>query len=285
MFGFSAVHEGARRLLVFPLAFFVICAAINSRAAALHAGELTVGGTGAALGTMRLLLDAYTKSHPKMSVKVPPSLGSSGGIKAVLAGAIILAVSSRPPRKKERAAGAIATMYATTAIVPVVGPGNPLTGITSSELLALYQGKPMYWADGTNVRLVLRRKGEIDVKILKQHIPEIGMALDRLRVNPAIPVVFSDQENAAAIERMSGGFGFVALSLLRSEKRRLKAIALDGVAADPKTIADGSYPLRKPFYFVVKGKPGPQVRDFIAFVRSPRGADLLRRTGHAPALD
>ncbi len=52
------------------------------------ATTLKIGGTGAALGTMRILADAFTRKNPDISVEVPGSLDSSGGIKAVIAGAL-----------------------------------------------------------------------------------------------------------------------------------------------------------------------------------------------------
>ena len=269
--------QTTRALALLPLALIMIAGAGEVRAK-----EIEIGGTGAELGTMRLLLRAYTKSNPDVSGQVLPSLGSSGGIKAVLSGAIELAVSARPPKDKERAAGATAVKYATTAIVPAVSGTNPSAGLSSGDILALYRGERESWADGTSVRLVLRPKSETDTKLLNRYIPEIEEAAERLRSNPAIPVAYTDQENADVIERMSGGFGLVALSLIRSEARPLKALVLDGVAANESTIADGTYPLRKSFYFVTKGEPGPLVRGFIAFVQSAEGRAILSQTGHAP---
>ena len=65
------------------LAFFA-----GSSTAAAQAQELKVGGTGAALGTMQLLVQAYAKADPDARITVLPSMGSGGGIKALLGGAI-----------------------------------------------------------------------------------------------------------------------------------------------------------------------------------------------------
>ena len=39
---------------------------MTSGANGVRANEIEIGGTGAALGTMRLLLDAYSESHPEV---------------------------------------------------------------------------------------------------------------------------------------------------------------------------------------------------------------------------
>ena len=49
------------------------------------AETLKIGGTGAALATMKLLGAAAERSHPGTRVEVLPSLGGAGGIMAVFA--------------------------------------------------------------------------------------------------------------------------------------------------------------------------------------------------------
>ncbi len=66
------------------------------------AATLKIGGTGAALGTMRILADQFVRKRPDISVVIPDSLGSGGGIKAVLAGALDIALSSRQLKPKEQ---------------------------------------------------------------------------------------------------------------------------------------------------------------------------------------
>ena len=83
------------------------------------AATLKIGGTGAALGTMRILADELVRLRPDISVEIPNNLGSVGGIKAVLAGALDIALSSRQLKPKERDKGARATHYATTPFVLV----------------------------------------------------------------------------------------------------------------------------------------------------------------------
>ena len=63
-------------------------------ASAGQAETLKIGGTGGDLGTMRLLGKAFAERNPGVTVTVLPSLGSGGGIKAVLAGAIDIGLSA-----------------------------------------------------------------------------------------------------------------------------------------------------------------------------------------------
>jgi phosphate transport system substrate-binding protein len=79
--------------------------------------NLRVGGTGTTLGTMRLLGAAFEKANATVSVTVLSSLGSTGGIRAAIAGAIDIGVSARPLAEAERGQGAGAIEYGRTPLV------------------------------------------------------------------------------------------------------------------------------------------------------------------------
>ena len=115
-----------------------------------------IGGTGSGLPAMRLLATAYSKTHPDVSIKVVPSLGSGGGIAALAKGALDLAISARPLKDTELSLGARAVEYARTPLVFAVHKDVPKTNLTSDEVLAIYAGKTRTWSDGTRIRLILR---------------------------------------------------------------------------------------------------------------------------------
>ena len=245
-----------------------------------QAAQLTLGGTGADLGTMRVLGEAFEKANPGTTVEVLPSLGSSGGIKAILAGAIDLALTARPLKDKERAWGVKEFAYAKTAVVLATSAGNAQSNVTNDELVEIFAGTRTAWPDGTPIYLVLRRPHDSETRILKAHIPGIDAAFAKAQKRPGIPVAYTVQDAADLIQSRRGGLGTSSLSVIIAEKRPLKGLSLNGVAPTLETLADGSYPMAKTFYFVTKPEPNNLVRKFVAFVRSDEGADILRRMGH-----
>ena len=242
--------------------------------------KLLLGGTGGDLATMRILASAYERSHPGTVVKVLPSLGSGGGIKAVLAGAINLSISSRPVKKKEHAKGASSRPYARTALVFAVPENAPYRKITTSEASDIFAGKQSLWPDGKPVQLVLRPPSDGDFRILASTIKGMDKALAKAGKLKHLPIGISDQDNVGIIEKHGYGLGVTSLSLILAEKRSLRPLTLNGVIASVETIAAGTYPIIKTFHLVTGPRVSALASDFIAFINSPEGIGILRQTGH-----
>jgi phosphate transport system substrate-binding protein len=264
-----------RRLWLAAWAFFALSATAGAQAQ-----EIKIGGTGAALGTMQLLVQAYAKTHPETKFSVLPSMGSGGGIKAVLAGAIQLGVSSRPLGESESGAGAVAVEYASTPLVFATATASKVAGLTSQNLVDFYAGKDEAWPDGTKVRLMLRPIGDSDSETIKTLSPSMRAAVSAAEQRKGMAFTVTDQEAATAIEKVPGALGPTTLALLQSEKRALKALALDGVVPSAQTLANGSYPLHKQLLIVTGPKTPPEAHAFAAFVLSVAGRQVLQQTGH-----
>jgi phosphate transport system substrate-binding protein len=259
------------------LAAALVCALVAVRA---QAEEIRIGGTGAAMGTMQVLADAYAKRDPAAKITLLPSVGSGGGIKAVLAGVIQIAVSARPVNEAEAKAGAVDVEYGRTPFVFATSPGTRATGLTTENLIDIYAGALDQWPDGTKIRLVMRPAGDSDSEMIRGMSPAMREAVTKAEQRKGVVFSVTDHEAADSLELIPGALGPSTLALMRSEKRRLKALALNGVTPDVKTIADGSYPLQKQLRIVTSPKTSAEAHAFVAFVRSSTGQEILRQCGY-----
>lgn len=261
------------------IASALACAAAASPAVA---QSLKVGGTGSALGTMQALADAYRKKDPSFEMTVVPNLGSGGGIKAAIAGALDFAVVSRALKADEAAAGLVALEYGRTPFVVVTNkPG--VTDMTVAQLAEVVAGRASQWKDGSPVRLVLRPTSDNDHTLLSNFSPEMKQALVAAHAREGMVIGITDQDSANEAERLPGSLGTSSLALLLSENRKLQPIAINGVKPTIQALAQGSYPYVKQMYIVTKGKPAAPVQRFVDFALSAEGRELLARLGHVPA--
>ena len=251
-----------------------------SVAAAFAAETIRIGGTGGALGTMRALGEAYKKDHPKVDVVIVPGLGSGGGSKALMGGALDVAVTARPWKGAEKLDGAEARLYGWSPFVIAVTSKNPAANLTIQDILDIYSGKKTSWPDGQRLRLILRPFTDSDTEMLLNIGPDMEQAVRSAHQREGMKIAITDEENADVIQSTPGAVGTSMLSLIVSEKRPLKALSIKGVVPSVTTIADGSYPWFKSFYVVTKADSSPSSRSFAEFVLSARSRQILSTLGH-----
>ena len=264
-----------------PFSLFLLLFSVSEVSLAKAAdGFLKIGGTGSALGGMHMVAEAFKAQYPNIKITVLPSLGSGGGIKALTAGAIDLALSARPLKEKEQAPEINAIPYSSTAIVFAGTLETTSQNLTAQQVVDIYSTGNSSPLSGKRVRLVLRPEKETDNTLLLKYIPGMDEALLKARSVPGIPIAITDQDTATELESLKNSLGTIALSLIRSEKRSLSVFSLDGVSATPETIRSGAYPMTKTFYLVTKPHTSPITDQFIAFLKSEEGARILNENGH-----
>ena len=242
--------------------------------------EIKIGGTGNALGTVQMLAHEFSRKFPDTRVTVLSSLGSRGAIKAVPKGAMNIGVVSRPLTDEESASGLQAVEYARTPTVLAVSAKSGISSITREQIADIYAGRLTRWRDGTAIRPVLRQPGDDNTVQLRMLSPAIAAAVDRAATLPGLAFATTDQEAADMIESIPGAVGVTTIALLRSEKRDLIPLRLDGIEPNEKNCISGVYPIMKRFFFITDKTPTPGSRKFLQYVNSPEGRDVLMRTGH-----
>jgi phosphate transport system substrate-binding protein len=69
---------------------------------------------------------------------------------------------------------------------------------------------------------------------------------------------------------------------MQTEKPNLHFLTIDGVAPTLENFERGAYPYLKDFYFILPARRTASLERFVAFLRSPEGAQLLREAGSLP---
>lgn len=263
---------------LYQLTLLVLMVAVSPIGA--MADSLKIGGSGADLGTMRQLGESYSRINPGTKVSVLPSMGSGGGINAVLDGAVDLAITTRPLKPEEHARGARERLYAITALVFIIAKNYGLESLDQKQVISIYDGRFRNWPNGLAVKPILRPRTDSDTAILRSAIPGMDDALAKAHQRRGIPVATTDQDSIEMISSLPGAIGTSTLALILGENRSVKVLKLGGVTATPASIKDGSYHLTKNMFFVTGSDPKPRVKDFLSFVFSKKGRAIMKKTGH-----
>ncbi len=158
-----------------------LLASLGGWSSAEGAGTVTlrIGSTSGALGSTKLLADAFMRSHPEIENEVLPSIGSGGGIRALRAGAIDIALSSRSRMAKEHSGddgGIIEVGYAETPLTFATALQASVNNITPPEAAATYTQQIRTWPNGQPGQPILRPQSESDIPILRGLSKEMDRA-------------------------------------------------------------------------------------------------------------
>jgi len=246
--------------------------------------QLRIGGTGMALATMRQIAGAFTAGRTDIAIDILPSLGTGGGLAALAAGAIDLALAARALTEAERATGLRDAAYARTPVAFVTHPSNSLAAITTTQIADVLTGTMTTWPDGTPVRLVRREPSDADWKMLRGISPEMDRAVDVALRRPGLLTVATDQDNANLLERLHGSFGAISIGQLRAEDRHLTLFDLDGAPPTIDALISGRYKLARTLWAAWRQPPGPELAAFLTFLQGPQASDILTRLGHVPSV-
>jgi len=245
----------------------------------LAAETVRINGSGSALNMLKPMVAAYLKSNRNVRIEIEKPLGSSGAIKALLAGALDVVASSRAPKPEEAAQGAQLREFGRTPLAIVTEKSVNKLNISTKELEDIYTGSNSKWQNGETIRLVVRPREDMDTVILRGLSPGMNNAVNASLVRPGMLVAVTDLDAYTTISKTPGALGASGLTSIITEKLPLNKLTLNGVAPTPTNLANGSYPLYKSIDFVINSRTTPEAQKFINFVYSPQGRAIASKAG------
>jgi len=265
---------------------FVIClsVAISLGSASVRAETLRIGGTGAGHKLMKQIGKAFAKTRDGITVVVPESLGSSGGIRALLAGALDIAISSRPPKPEERMSGATARAFAKTPLIFVTSRSDSRVNLTRAQIVSIFGLKTVVWPDNSRIRVVLRPPSETDIRILLAAFDGMKQAMTRAWAQGGIPIAMTDQENLKIAEKLPNSLAITSLSTDFRKNRKLQMVRFEGMMPSVESLRAGRYPLSKTLYMVTLPNASTTVLDFLRFLAAPEARAIILRGGAIPLI-
>ena len=108
-------------------------------------GTITVGGSSSVTPVMEKLAEAYQAVNPNATIEVQQS-DSTTGMTSTIDGTYDIGMASRELNEDELAS-LTPTVIAMDGIAVIVNPENPLTDITSEQIMQIYTGEITDWSE------------------------------------------------------------------------------------------------------------------------------------------
>jgi phosphate transport system substrate-binding protein len=98
-----------------------------------------------------------------------------------------------------------------------------------------------------------------------------------------VEYVNSNPASQKTVQKTEGAIAYVGLGFIDG----VKALEINGVKPDKKTIASGLYPVSRPLYMFTKGYPklGSLVHKFVTFHLTEKGQEVVEKQGFVPITE
>ena len=304
MFGMKWPHWLNGRCWLLVIGLLILLAGCrpsdSSGAAAGGGGNLTIQNKGSdtlvniALGWA----EAYQPIKPEVIVAVTGG-GSGTGIAALINGTVDIANASRAMKDGEieeaRANGfdPIEHVVAIDALAVIVHPDNPVSKLTIQQMADMYAGRITNWQEvgGLDEPIVLLSRETNSgthvyflEEVVRQGDKENGdiFAPQTLLMPSSVGITSELRRNPNAIGY--DGLGYV-------DPAHEKVIAVARGAGEPfvmptvATASSGEYPLSRNLFMYTAGEPEGIIADYLGWIMSPPGQEIVTRLGFVPLLD
>ncbi|MCL2487697.1 MAG: phosphate ABC transporter substrate-binding protein [Oscillospiraceae bacterium] len=230
------------------------------------------------------LAEIYAHIHPDREIDVQGG-GSGVGIAAVESGIADIGMSSRALKEEEKEFIGWEKEIAKDGLAIIVHPDNPVSDLTLEEIRGIYTMEVTNWSqlpggDDAPIHIITREEGSGTRSAFEELVMGKGVWITQKAMvqssNGAVRQIVSGDKNA---------IGFISLGLVEIGEKPVKALALNGVAATRENIENGSYELSRPFLFVALTEPDGPAKQFVEYVLSPEGQQILIAEGFIRGAD
>jgi phosphate transport system substrate-binding protein len=233
-----------------------------------------IAGSGSNIPVTQALCNAY-QEKTGIDIQIPPSIGTSGAIKALQANDIDIGLISRPLKDSEKEAGIKQKEYAEIGIVFGVNPSVPDDNLTSEDLINIYMGTKNKWSNGESIIVFIREGGDSSNKVLEEKIPGFSDVLKESLDSLRWEIMYTDQESSDAIRNTNYSIGVTDTTAVSAYSQSIKPLKFNGIEPTTENILNGSYSLYKKLYFAYKEPLSEQSEKFLEFVFSEEGRKII----------
>ncbi len=265
----------------------------NGEEAAPEPASITLGGSDSEVNVVARLAEEYMNDNPHVSIAVTGG-GSGVGISSLIDGDIDVANSSRPMKDTEEDAlrdnhgkEPYAVRFAVDGVAVLVNDVNPVEELTVDQVGAIYRGEITNWSEvgGDDREITLYgRQSTSGTYVFFMELVVQGEYSERKR-NMA-----GTSEIVEAVIGDIGGIGYAAIGYADESGVKALDIAADegSEAYDPtvlENVTSGNYPLTRPLYQYMAGKPEGALLDYLLFEVSDAGQRIVLEEGFYPITE
>ena len=231
------------------------------------------------------LFAEYQKDHPRI-VFDHEFKGTTYGLGALMAGRCDIAAASRPVSEndlalaKDRNVEFNDHVIGSYSVAVIVNAGSPVADLTQDQVRDIFTGAIQNWnaVGGPDAPIHLYVRDPISGTYLG--FRELAMENKPYALN--LKPFTSYPDIVQAVARDPNGIGYATVELA-VKGGGVKGVSIGGVAPTLAAVEHGQYPYARILrLYTDKAKEPPTVQEFVQFVQSPSGQQILDQMGYVP---
>ncbi|UZP69207.1 phosphate ABC transporter substrate-binding protein [Desulfovibrio mangrovi] len=240
-------------------------------------GTVDIAGGTAHIPVMKEAAKRIMTANPEVRISIAGG-GSGVGVQQVGEGLVHIGNTGRGLSSEEVAKyGLVSFAFAIDGVAVVINPANGIDALTAAQVKDIYAGKIANWKElgGEDRAITLYTRDEASGTrevFFKKLLAKGDIAA-------SANVVPSNGAMKTAIAQDPGAIGYVGIGHIDST---VKAPSMDGMVPTQENAANGTYTITRKLFMNTKGEPQGVVKDFIEYIFTPEGAEIIRASGYIP---
>lgn len=227
------------------------------------------------------LINDYKKERPQVTIDLE-SKGTGSGLTALAKGQCDIACASRVVTSAElmqaqtNGVDLNAHTIGSYSVAVVANSANAVKDLTRDQIRDIFTGTVLNWKEvgGSDGPIHLYVRDPVSGTYLGFR----ELAMEDKPYASSVKTLTNYTAIVEAVAKDAAGIGYCSFDLLT--KSGIKGISIRGVAPDVLSVEEGRYPYSRILrFYTSRGKESTQTLDFIRFVQSQRGQEVLVSSG------
>jgi len=237
-----------------------------------------IEGTGDSEELLIKLSKTFKKLNPSITIIIPRSIGSGGGIQKIIDNKCKLCRTARNLKAGEKNKGLKQIIFAYSPIVFAVNNNTIKENLAQQNIIDIFSGKIIKFDDidkcnaSGKIYVIRRESGDSSLNILENTFKEFKNIKKY-----AGKITYSNSDTKNYLLKYKNTIGYLPLPNIINTK--LKILNINNIAPTKENILNSKYKLVTPFGLVYKGDLEGIEKRFVQFLKTKVAKNIMQNFG------
>ncbi len=242
--------------------------------------KVSIVGSTSVQPLAQMLADDYSEKQSQVKIDVQ-GVGSTAGIKATNDGTCDIGTSSRELTDEEKKWNLKETIIAIDGIAIIVNPNNKVENLSKDQIVKIFKGEIKNWKDvGGEDKdiIVVSREAGSGTRGAFEELLKLEKKEGDKKISLVVDNALIAEGNGAVMANVAGkdnSIGYMSVGMV--DQTKAKKLKVDDVEATEKNVSDKKYTISRPFIMITKGEPKKEAKEFLDYVLSDAGQQIVAK--------